>query len=240
MIDKNGWIDPIAFHNKYGVELYNTLSEPYIHLGKPYKIAPINRPGNKPFIPGRNTKNLVLHTTEGYGILAAYNTLRGIHAGTTFIPGDEVVFQTRPIGFQCGTLRPGPGNICNVLADVQIEIVEKTAMEGNSKFLSWLPKESSLTPLVAAMAFCQIELNMPMRRPLQWQEGLADLHGQIVASELNNRRKSKLYITLEGGYVFGHIEVPYQTHVDPGDLQYDNLFALVNTKVESILAKLAD
>lgn len=199
----------------------------YVHsiFGIPVQQKIIPRPGGKSFIKAENTLNkLVGHTTEGYNIDDGFNALKGKHAGTTFLFAKHIIYQTRPIGIQSGTLEAGPGNICNQLAEIQYEMCDV------SKRTLWLPKyPETLDTLATILAWANLKLNIPLVRPAGWKDDLSDTQFTLD----NSRRKSGKYLDKNIPGIFMHFDVPYQTHGhwDKGAFNWTEAIRLANIKL---------
>ena len=120
----------------------------------------IPRGGGKAYIPMGQTQIGVLHTTEGFGVDSAWNTLKnhpGGPAAPHFVIGENRIVQCRPIGVQSAALRGAAPFFDNQYASVQIEMCGFTG--GNSDFAkhgmdAWMPVDETLQPLIALMAYC--------------------------------------------------------------------------------------
>lgn len=149
----------------------------------------------------------VLHTTEGGfdGSLAIFKK----HYAPHFLISDSVIAQLIPIGVSGASLKQH-----NNIAIVQIELV------GFSKETPWFPDDESAHRLGAVMATCLHLLNLPLSHP--WKDGDYGRAGD------NPHRHSGFYGKVAGWY--GHADTPTpDTHWDPGNLQWSELFDLAKS-----------
>jgi hypothetical protein len=152
--------------------------------------------------------NLVLHTTETDGYVES------LQYPVQFQVGEGIIGQHRPLWAQGWGLKSGTGNEFAM----QIEIV------GRSQLDLWLPKPSSLGPLVALMAYLQERglVKTALARPRDWPDRL---DRGPEASTSYYRRQAGLWPTTAG--VYGHVDIPGNDHWDPGSLEYAMLFRMV-------------
>lgn len=153
--------------------------------------------------------NLVLHTTETAGYVES------LQYPSQWQVGEGFIGQHRPVWAKGEALR---GDTTNDPYAMQIEIV------GFSQLSVWLPGPPSLRPLVELMAWLHRtgRVRTALRRPTSWPVRL-DRGPQAVTSYY--RRLEKLWPTTAG--VYGHVEIPDNTHWDPGSLDYPKLFRMV-------------
>jgi len=153
--------------------------------------------------------NLVLHTTETDGYI------ENLAYPSQWQVGEGIIGQHRPLWAKGEALR---GDTTNDPYAMQIEIV------GRSQLELWLPKPESLGPLVALMAFFYQRglVKSALTRPTDWPDKL-DRGPQAVESYY--RRHAGLWPTTAG--VYGHVDMPGNTHWDPGSLEYAMLFRMV-------------
>jgi hypothetical protein len=99
---------------------------------------------------------------------------------------------------------------------LQIEIVEF------SKLDPWLPKPSSLIPLVTLMALLHRRgfVATGLRRPDRWPLRL----DRLPAAVDTYYRRFEVW---DDPHVYGHVEIPGDEHWDPGSLDYPALFSMV-------------
>ena len=164
-----------------------------------------------PFEPLKTpAPNLVLHTTETDSYLPE------LEFPSQFQVGEGYIGQHKPLWAKGEALR---GDTTNDPYGIQIEIV------GHSKTLPWLPVIPSLDPLVALVAFLHKRrfIRTGLKRPTDaWPVRVDRLP---AATEDYYRRKAGLWPEADG--VFGHIEIPENTHWDPGGFDYPTFFGLV-------------
>jgi hypothetical protein len=154
----------------------------------------------------------VLHTTEGSfeSALGEFRTKFAPH----FLVGNHRIIQFAPIGTMSHALEHHKGTVeTNAWARAQIEIA------GASKLHPWLPPPSTLDPLAALVAVLEDVAGIPLTRA--WPDFLP--RGVVWATEKNPRRREGIWGHRAGW--FGHIEVPGNSHWDPGALEYSALFA---------------
>jgi hypothetical protein len=160
----------------------------------------------------RSRPNLVLHTTESPDLGERYRTWP---YPPQLAVGDGRIVQLFPLWAQ-GKASKGQDAYA-----MQVEIA------GYSKLGVWLPPMDSLGPLVALMAFLEAQEVVPTStaRPADWPTHVDFRPGGLPASDDYYRRKAGLWPDTPG--VFGHLELPGDTHWDPGGLDYPRLFELV-------------
>jgi LysM repeat protein len=207
VIDMNGWVRGDIF-------------------GFPVEIREIKRPAGKAYIKMPvNTHKGVLHTTQGNGIEAAWDTLKAKTAAPHFLIGQNRIMQLRPLGVQSAALID-PGNR---LAYVQIENCGFTGGEAAAKdenhhaMDSWQFQDSTRNPLAATLAFLHQKNIIPLRRAYPWPDNCKDMKG-VWARVNNTRRVQKIYNDLNAIGWFGHIEVPENNHYDIGAYEWEELF----------------
>jgi len=198
----------------------------------------IPRGGGKAYIPMGQTQIGVLHTTEGFGVDSAWNTLKnhpGGPAAPHFVIGENRIVQCRPIGVQSAALRGAAPFFDNQYASVQIEMCGFTG--GNSDFAkhgmdAWMPVDETLQPLIALMAYCASNgIDIPLQRPsADWKDDCTDIKG-IWATDHNTRRQSGIWPKEKGWYF--HLEVPHNNHYDCGAMGCAELFAAAKALAES-------
>ncbi|MDQ3819145.1 MAG: peptidoglycan-binding domain-containing protein [Acidobacteriota bacterium] len=190
----------------------------------------IPRPGNKPYIPMAPNGVGVLHTTEGFGIDSAWNTLNLHHSAPHFVVGDNRIIQCRPLGVQSAALLDTPLHP-NKDAYVQIEMCGFTG--GDKDFAKhamnpWSPIDSTLKPLAALMAWLHKENIIPLQRAFDWPDTCSDMQG-IWARANNTRRLQNIYGDQKHKGWFYHMEVPGNNHYDCGAMRCADVFALAKT-----------
>lgn len=155
----------------------------------------------------------ILHTVEGSfeGGLSVFRK----HWAPNFLVGRDAkgkvrILQFIPVGYMAAALENRPGGVdTNREAAVQVEIA------GYSKRTRWSPDSEVTAALGALMA----ELEDVVGIPLQ--------HDDI-------KRDWRRWLSSSGW--FGHIDVPENTHWDPGALDYMTLFyAAVKAKPHGVV-----
>jgi len=180
-------------------------------LPGPRGPVPIKRFPQGPYT-GRlvGTPNLVLHTTEtaGYSEILRYPT--------EFQVGEGFIGQHKPLWSRGEGLKDGNGYA------LQVEIVA-SSYEG-----VWLPRASSLEPLVALVAFLHRRnfIKTGLMRPTSWPTQVDRRPGtDYPATDRYYRRHAGLWPDRPG--VYGHLEIPNNDHWDPGGFNYPSFFRTV-------------
>jgi hypothetical protein len=161
------------------------------------------------------TPNLILHTTE---------TTRYI---------DELKF---PSQWQTGEGQIGQHIKLGLAGDAvnnwdafaqQIEMVARVADIGATK--RYLPEEATLGPTVALVAWLHKteRIKTGLKRPASWPVVLDKLP---AATEDYYRRKAGVWPDEPG--VYGHVEIPDNSHYDPASFDYPTFFERVQRAVE--------
>lgn len=179
-------------------------------LPGPAGDVPIKRFAQGPYTRlAYGTPNVVLHTTETQGYV------EHLEYPSQFQVGEGFIGQHRPLWARGEALR---GDITNDPYAMQIEIV------GYSKLNVWLPGPLSLQPLVALVAFLHDRglIKTGTKRPADWPTKL-DRGPQAVESYY--RRNAGLWPNTPG--VYGHVDIPFNTHYDPGSFDYPKFFEMV-------------
>jgi hypothetical protein len=154
----------------------------------------------------------VLHTTEGsfQSALDEFKTKFAPH----FLVGHGRIIQFAPLGKMSFALEHTTGQLeTNGWARAQIEIA------GRSQLHPWLPESGTLDALASLVAALEDAAGIPMKRA--WPDGLC--RSVRWATAANPRRHEGAW-GREAGW-FGHIEIPGNSHWDPGALTYTALFA---------------
>ena len=203
-----------------------TSITPWLAKAGPYSVERLRGyPGWNESVDLSAPRAGVLHTTEGSTAAGALAVFRAHPWGSHFIVGMDVdhkahIYQIVAVGLIAGSLVRH-----NNKAAVQIEVV------GFSKETPWLPDEATLDPLAALMAACQREYGIPLDRP--WVEGDWGRAGD------NPHRRSAKFGKVAGW--FGHGDVPSpDTHWDPGNLQWEALFARCRAMTDVLCEEPAD
>jgi hypothetical protein len=147
---------------------------------------------------------LCLHTTETNGYVER------LRYPSEFQVGEDVIGQHRPLWARGSAVDEQDHDL------LQIEIV------AFSKLDPWMPKPTSLRPLVALMALLHRRdfVAATLKRPARWPVRLDRLP---AALDTYYRR----FEVWDRAFVYGHVEIPGDEHWDPGSLDYPALFPLV-------------
>ena len=129
---------------------------------------------------------------------------------TEFQVGEDVIGKHRPLWARGAAVDEHDHDL------LQIEIV------GFSKLDRWLPKPSSLSPLVALMALLHRRgfVVTALRRPTRWPVPL----DRLPAAVDTYYRRLEVW---DHAFVYGHVEIPGDEHWDPGSLDHPVLFSMV-------------
>jgi hypothetical protein len=155
----------------------------------------------RPAIP-----NLILHTTETDRYL------------------DTLKF---PSQWQCGEGKIGQHIKLGLAGDAVNNwdnFAQQVEMVGRSNLKLWLPSEATLGPTVALVAWLHQndQIKTGLKRPALWPTVL-DKGPQAV--EGYYRRHAGLWPETPG--VYGHVDIPDNSHWDPGSFDYPRFFARV-------------
>jgi hypothetical protein len=155
--------------------------------------------------------NLILHTTETDRYL---DTLRF------------------PSQWQCGEGKIGQHIQLGLAGDAVNNwdsFAQQIEMVGRSQLGLWLPEEATLGPTVALVAWLHqtVKIKTGLKRPALWPVVL-DRGPQAV--EGYYRRHAGLWPETPG--VFGHVDIPDNSHWDPGSFDYPRFFARVEQVIE--------
>lgn len=154
----------------------------------------------------------ILHTTEGSTIEGALSAYRAKQFTPTFTLGRDAkgrvrILQHKPLGIMGSTLaNPYGGVDTNRLAVVQIELV------GFSQRDPWYPEREVADALTSLMA----ALHWEAKIPLVWKPC---------------RRSAACWLSTAGW--MGHIDVPENSHWDPGQLDTARLLREVEAKTRT-------
>jgi hypothetical protein len=156
----------------------------------------------------------VLHTTEGSweSALSEFDT----HFAPHFLLGRDQHGETRiaqliPLGQMAGSLENASGGVeTNAWAVAQIEMV------GFSSTSPWLPADDVVDALASLMLTLRDEAGVPIERP--FKDTMPRLPWATTAFK---RRKSGKWGTVAGW--FGHVEVPENSHWDPGAIRWADI-----------------
>ena len=154
--------------------------------------------------------NLVLHTTETDGYV------EHLAFPSQFQCGEGIIGQHIRLGMSGDALREWDRHARD------IELV------GWSKLFKWLPQESTLGPAVALVAWLHKnnKIKTGLRRPTDWPLLLDRLP---AATTTYYRRHAGLWASSPG--VYGHVEIPGNTHWDPGSFDYPTFFERVEAAI---------
>lgn len=178
-------------------------------------LWPVRRfPQQNPSNPGmtlKGTPNLTLHTTETDGYVESLRV---------------------PSQWQCGEgiigqhIREGLAGDALHTWDAYSMGIE---MVGRSQLVRWLPKETTLGPTVALVAWLHRtdRIRTGLKRPATW-DVILDRGPQAVESYY--RRLAGLWPQTAG--VYGHVDIPDNSHWDPGSFDYPRFFARVQAAIE--------
>jgi hypothetical protein len=198
----------------------------------PYSVErkEIPRPGGKPYYLNSSTLIGILHTTEGTSTDGAWTTLSQSGSAPHFIAGEDRIVQCRPLNVQGAALRSGNNNTANVHAEIQIEMVAQSQQS------LWLPKDSTVNPAVAIMAFCAKHLGIPLRIPNNWPDDCSDMPLPWAANNSRRQRAAAGLWPIEKGW-WMHLEVPFQGpswHWDCGALKRSVMLTMASKLVAQI------
>lgn len=152
----------------------------------------------------RENPRLCLHTTQTSGYV------ENLRFPTEFQVGEGVIGQHRPLWARGAAVDEHDDDL------LQVEIVEFSRLD------RWLPKPSSLGPLVALLAFLHRRdlVATALRRPERWPIVL----DRLPAAVDSYYRRQEVW---DDPFVYGHVEIPGDEHWDPGSLDYPALFSMV-------------
>jgi hypothetical protein len=155
--------------------------------------------------------NLILHTTETDGYV---ETLK---FPSQWQCGEEKIGQHIKLGLAGDSVNTWDGHA------QQIEMV------GRSRLERWLPREETLGPVVALTAWLHKtdRIKTGLKRPALWPVVL-DKGPQAVTSYY--RRHAGVWPGTAG--VYGHVEIPDNSHWDPGSFDYPRFFARVQAAID--------
>jgi hypothetical protein len=154
----------------------------------------------------------VMHTTE----VSFDSALKGFKKKNAphFLVGANRIVQFGPLGIMSHALEHKTGTVeTNRWARVQIEVA------GFSQLDLWQPDDATFVALASLVAVLEDAAGIPLTR--NWPDQLDK--SKVWAKESNPRRKEHVWGKKAGW--FGHIEVPGNSHWDPGSLNYTALFA---------------
>jgi hypothetical protein len=159
----------------------------------------------------------VMHTTEG-GWASAMSVFKQ-HYAPTFLVGNRRIAQLVPLGEMDAALENHyGGGETNKWARVQIEVV------GYSKEAPYSFDAGTTDALASLLATCKVELGIPLTRPYP-----DTMPAKPWASRNFRRRKDGKWGKTSGW--FGHIEIPENSHWDPGALLWAPLLLLATQRL---------
>jgi hypothetical protein len=155
--------------------------------------------------------NLILHTTETDRYLT---TLK------------------YPSQWQCGEARIGQHIKLGLAGDAVNNwdvYAQQIEMVGRSQIGQWLPEEATLGPVVALVAWLHStgRIKTGLIRPKLWPIAVDQLPAAVTTYY---RRLQNVWPDEPG--VYGHIEIPDNSHWDPGGFDYPRFFARVQKAIE--------
>ena len=173
----------------------------------------IGRPGGKPYYPLAPDGTGRLHTTEGSTVAGAFAALADTRDAPHVIIGERRIIQCRPLNVQAAALHGGPVN-CNK-GPIQIEMVACSKQE------LWLPEPGTLDPVVAFIAWCSANLEIPLAVPYDWPDDLSDCSRPLAAHNTRRQRFEADWPSIPKGW-YMHLETGWQGptwHWDCGAIQ---------------------
>ncbi len=154
----------------------------------------------------------VLHTIEGS--LGSGLSVFQSHFAPHFALDGRRIIQLLPLGvIGCACENQSGGVETNRLVRAQIEVA------GKSKTKSWLPDPATTEALADLLATLKRAAEIPLKRP--FPEKMPPLPW---ATATFSRRSAGKWGKTAGW--FGHVEVPENSHWDPGALQWTKLLPL--------------
>lgn len=155
--------------------------------------------------------NLILHTTETNGYV------------------EQLKF---PSQWQCGEGKIGQHIRLGLAGDSVNNwdaVAQQIEMVGRSQVGVWLPEDATLGPVVALVAWLHEtkRIKTGLKRPKLWPVAVDQLPAAV---DSYYRRHQNVWPDEPG--VYGHIEIPDNSHWDPGGFNYPKFFARVQTVLE--------
>ncbi len=176
-----------------------------------YRVERLTVPHEQDRVVAAKPPAGVMHTTEG--TFASALAVFKVHFAPHFMVSDDRIVQFVPLGTIAAALEHKKGTVeTNRWARAQIEVV------AHSKLPPWQPDGPTFDRLAALVATLETAAGIPLRRP--WPDTLDA--GTKWATEANPRRTHSKW-GAESGW-FGHVEIPGNSHWDPGSLRYGALF----------------
>jgi N-acetylmuramoyl-L-alanine amidase len=174
----------------------------------------------------------VLHTTESSGVQSALASLKAKYSAPHFIVGEHRIIQCRPVGVQAAALV----DPANRRAFIQIECVGYTGgvypSTNQTTVQPWQFVDSTLRPLVALLAYCNLRYQIPLVAPLGWKDDLKDCPLPWATKNNARRRRASLgaWNTEKGWWM--HLEIPFNSHHDCGRLRRSEILQQAQTLVQ--------
>lgn len=180
----------------------------------PYRVERIECPGPGGTVTLSAPRAGVVHTTQG-SFESALAVFRQRYA-PTFLIGPHRIAQLLELGAVCGALENHEGGVeTNRIAAVQIEVA------GFSQERPYTFGKGTDDPLAALLGALRIEVGIPLSRP--FPDAMPPGGSNVWARESFARRSAGKWGTTPGW--FGHVEIPENSHWDPGALQWAKIFA---------------
>ena len=181
----------------------------------PYKVEHVACPRPSRPVDLKHPPLGLLHTTQGPTIEGALSVFRTHYAPHFTVGGDSKkrgrILQHVPLGEMAAALMNAAGGVeTNREVRVQIEIVGFCAAK------AWLPKEPTLSMLIALLAELRDAADIPLNHPTVARNHEKWMHAT--------------------GWV-GHADAPENDHTDPGHLDYAALLARARTVADVGRAK---
>lgn len=186
-----------------------------------YAIEQANCPPTGP-VNLRAPRTGVLHTTEG-SFEGAYNEFKVKYAPHFLVGRDKTgkvrIVQFASLGNWASALENHAGGVeTNSIAVAQIELV------AFSKQKPWQVDAGVLDALASLLAALHVECGIPLSRPFP-----DTMPPGVWASESFSRRHAGYWGRIAGWY--GHVEVPENSHWDPGAYRWTQLMETAKAKL---------
>jgi hypothetical protein len=168
----------------------------------------------------------VLHTIEGS--LSSGMGVFHRHFAPHFALDADAILQLVPLGTMAAALENHVGGVeTNSIARVQIEVA------GDSRTTPWLWNDVTTTTVADLIATVSKAAGIPLERP--FPDRMPPLPW---AMESFSRRHAGTWGRVAGWY--GHVEVPENSHWDPGALRWSTLLARARTFAGGVVVNLTD
>lgn len=177
--------------------------------GREYEIKRFPQGDTGPLAVAR--PNLVLHTTETDGYIEQ------LRFPSQFQCGEGIIGQHIPLGRAGDAVRDWDR------FNYGIELV------GRSQIGVWLPGEGTTGPAVALTAWLHEtkRIKTGLARPRDWP-----LHVDRLPAAVESYYRRQAGIWPQEPGVYGHIEIPGNTHWDPGGFNYPRFFKRVQAVLD--------